>query len=389
MKGQPVKSIKLVFLLSLVLTMVIGSLAFVPKLKAAGDGSASSPYTVSQAIANQCKTLKTIQGYVTGQPTASSTVVTSNYPSDYAIALADASGETATSKMIYVQVPSSYRSQYGLQSNPGLKGTKVKVTGYLMSYFTHAGVKNVTSMETGGGGTPSDPPPADTGSYYDSAQGKTGAALKSALHNIIDDHTEISYDAVWDALRHTDEDPNNKNNVILLYTGRSQSKTTNGGGVDDWNREHVWAKSHGDFGTSMGPGTDLHHLRATDVSVNSSRGNLDFDNSGTEHSEAKGNYSDSDSWEPRDAVKGDVARMIFYMAVRYEGDSGEPDLEMNNNVNNGSAPYIGKMSVLLQWNDQDPVDSMERHRNDVIYNDYQHNRNPFIDHPEYADVIWQ
>lgn len=140
---------------------------------------------------------------------------------------------------------------------------------------------------------------------------KQEAALKSALHNIIDDHTEISYDAVWDALRHTDEDPNNKNNVILLYTGRSQSKTTNGGGVDDWNREHVWAKSHGDFGTSMGPGTDLHHLRATDVSVNSSRGNLDFDNGGTENSEAKGNYSDSDSWEPRDAVKGDVARMIF------------------------------------------------------------------------------
>ncbi|WP_375162216.1 endonuclease [Fictibacillus sp. WQ 8-8] len=390
MRGNPVKSFKLVFLFSLVLTMVIGSFAFLPSLKASGDGSASSPYTVSQAISNQNSSLKTIQGYITGQPTAAATVVTSHYPNDYAVALADTAGETDTSKMVYVQIPTDYRPQYGLKSHPALKGTLVKVTGNLTSYFSHAGIKNVTNMTNGsGGGTPSDPPASDTGSYYDNAQGKTGAALKSALHNIIDDHTELSYDAVWDALRHTDEDPNNKNDVILLYTGRSQSKTANGSGVNDWNREHVWAKSHGDFGTAMGPGTDLHHLRPADVSVNSARGNLDFDNGGTENSEAKGNYSDSDSWEPRDAVKGDVARMIFYMAVRYEGDSGEPDLEMNNSVSNGSAPYIGKMSVLLQWSQQDPVDSFERHRNDVIYNDYQHNRNPFIDHPEYAAAIWR
>ena len=180
------------------------------------------------------------------------------------------------------------------------------------------------------------------------------------MQNIIDDHTEISYSNVWDALRVTDEDPNNPNNVILLYTGRSQGKYTNGSGINDWNREHVWAKSHGDFGTTMGAGTDLHHLRPTDVSVNSSRSNLDFDNGGIQHSEATGNYYDSDSWEPRDSVKGDVARMLFYMAVRYEGDSGELDLELNNLVNNGSAPYHGKKSVLLQWHKEDPVDQFER-----------------------------
>lgn len=191
------------------------------------------------------------------------------------------------------------------------------------------------------------------------------------MHNIIDDHTEISYSSVWTALRETDEDPNNSNNVILLYTGRSQSKFTNGGNVNDWNREHVWAKSHGDFGTSMGAGTDLHHLRPTDVSVNGTRSNLDFDNGGNEHSEASGNYYDSDSWEPRDSVKGDVARMLFYMAVRYEGDSGELDLELNNKVNNGTAPYHGKLSVLLQWHKQDPVDNFERNRNEIIYTDYQ------------------
>ncbi|EJR93369.1 endonuclease I family protein [Bacillus cereus] len=225
--------------------------------------------------------------------------------------------------------------------------------------------------------------------YYSSIKGQTGLELKKELHNIIDDHTKISYSAVWDALRDTDEDPNNKNNVILLYTGRSQGKLTSGSGVDNWNREHVWAKSHGDFGTSAGPGTDLHHLRAADVSVNSSRGNLDFDNSGVNHPEATDCKFDNDSWEPRDSDKGDIARMLFYMAVRYEGDKEEVDLELNNKVNNNTAPYMGKQSVLLQWHEQDPVDDFERKRNDTIFKKYQHNRNPFIDHPEWVNNIWK
>ncbi|MFC7371954.1 endonuclease [Fictibacillus iocasae] len=382
-------------LFSVVMALIIGSLSFIPTLQAAGDGSWSSPYSVAQSIANQNNTLKTVQGFVVGQPTATNTVVTSNYPSDYAIALADSASETNTANMVYVQIPTSYRSTFGLMTNPSLKGQAVKVTGYLTSYFTHAGLKNVTAMEKVSGTTPTDPPtdpvdpPAYDESYYAPAVGKTGAALKTALHNIIDDHTKLSYDAVWTALRVTDQDPNNSNNVILLYTGRSQSKTSNGSNVNDWNREHVWAKSHGDFGTTMGAGTDIHHLRPTDVSVNSSRGNLDFDNGGTQHTEALGNYYDSDSWEPRNAVKGDVARMLFYMAVRYEGDmSGEPQLELNNLVNNGTAPYHGKLSVLLQWHAQDPVDNWERNRNNIIYDQFQHNRNPFIDHPEWVEQIW-
>lgn len=76
------------------------------------------------------------------------------------------------------------------------------------------------------------------------------------------------------------------------------------------------------------------------------------------------------------------------MDVRYEGDSGEPDLELNNQVNNGSAPYHGKLSVLLEWHEEDPVDDLERRRNEIIYTDYQHNRNPFIDHPEWVAEIW-
>ncbi|MFE2430160.1 endonuclease I family protein [Streptomyces sp. NPDC059373] len=238
------------------------------------------------------------------------------------------------------------------------------------------------------------PPAADAtttsydSTYYKNAVGKTGTSLKSSLHTIISSQTKISYDAVWNALKVTDQDPNNSNNVILLYSGTSRAKSLNGGDVGDWNREHVWAKSHGDFGTATGPGTDLHHLRPADVQVNSTRGDKDFDDGGSAVSGATGSYTDSDSFEPRDADKGDVARMILYMAVRYDGGDGFADLEPNDKVSNGSAPYIGKLSVLKQWNDEDPPSSFEENRNDVIYNTYQHNRNPFIDHPEWVDSIW-
>ncbi|MFD3807844.1 endonuclease I family protein [Streptomyces sp. NPDC058618] len=224
--------------------------------------------------------------------------------------------------------------------------------------------------------------------YYAAAEGKTGAALKSALHNIIKTQSTVNYDGVWNALKATDQDPANPNNVILLYSGRSQSKSTNGGGANDWNREHVWAKSHGDFGTVTGPGTDLHHLRPEDVTVNSTRGNKDFDKGGSPVGEAPGSFTDSDSFEPRNAVKGDVARMLLYMAVRYDGGDGFANLEVNDKVNNGSAPAMGRISVLKQWSQQDPPDAFEKRRNQVIFDSYQHNRNPFIDHPEWVASIW-
>lgn len=231
--------------------------------------------------------------------------------------------------------------------------------------------------------------------YYDGANGKTGAELKAALHNIIDDHTEFSYDQVWEKLRYTDEDPNNTNNVILLYTGWSYPKSNNGGGVSQWNREHTWAKSHGNFGENKPAGTDLHHLRPTDVTVNSARGNLDFDNGGTIYIDGDGPTlckKDADSWEPWDEVKGDIARIIFYMDVRYEGGDGEPQLQVVDAVNtepNTSTLYgeHGKLSTLLQWHQQDPVSDWERRRNNRIF-ELQGNRNPFIDHPEYVNLIW-
>ncbi|MQY15041.1 Extracellular ribonuclease [Streptomyces sp. RB5] len=224
--------------------------------------------------------------------------------------------------------------------------------------------------------------------YYKNAVGKTGTGLKSALHTIIGPQSKLSYAALWEALKVTDQDPGNSANVLLIYSGKSRAKSLNGGNVGDWNREHVWAKSHGDFGTATGPGTDLHHMRAEDVQVNSIRGNKDFDNGGSPVTGAPGSFTDSDSFEPRDAVKGDVARMILYMAVRYEGGDGFPNLEPNDSTSNGSAPYHGRLSVLKQWNEQDPPDAWEERRNQVIYDTYQHNRNPFIDHPEWVEAIW-
>src|SRR5690606_35562662 len=97
--------------------------------------------------------------------------------------------------------------------------------------------------------------------YYADAEGLTGDELKNALHEIVSDSTTLTYDEVSSALRDTDEDPADPESVILLYSGRSLDEDANGGGSGEWNREHVWPKSHGDFGTAPGPGTDVHHLR--------------------------------------------------------------------------------------------------------------------------------
>lgn len=225
-------------------------------------------------------------------------------------------------------------------------------------------------------------------SYYASSFNLWGNDLKQALHNTIKGHVEFSYSDVWDILRDSDEDPDNSNNVILLYTGWSYAKSNNGGGASNWNREHVWAKSHGDFGKTPPAGTDVHHLRPTDVTVNSKRGSLDFDNGGTLYTDGDGPTEcryDNDSWEPRDAVKGDVARMMYYMAVRYEADDPY-DLELVEKTGT-SGPVFGRRSTLYNWHNQDPVSDFERRRNEIIYTDYQKNRNPFIDFPAFVDRL--
>jgi endonuclease I len=389
------------FLASLALVITLFRVPVAPAMTPA----AAATMTVAQAISGQSGT-GTVKGYVVGEPTATATVRTSGFTGDTALALADSSTQTSTAGMLYVQITASFRAAFGLRSNPGRMRTRITVTGTLSAYFSHPGLKSPTAM-TAGTTTPTTgpttgpttapttgPTATPTGSggtdtYYAAALGKSGDSLKNALHTIISSGvTKLSYDAVWNALKVTDQDPSNPANVILLYSGTSRSKTLNGGDSGDWNREHVWAKSHGDFGTATGPGTDLHHLRPEDVAVNSLRDNKDFDNGGSAATGAPGNYTDSDSWEPRNTVKGDVARMIFYMAVRYEGGDLFPDLEVDNATSGGTAPRIGKLSALVAWSAQDPPDAFEKNRNQVIYSTYQHNRNPFVDHPEWVPSIF-
>lgn len=236
--------------------------------------------------------------------------------------------------------------------------------------------------------------------YYDPALGLTGDSLKSQLNDIIQDHVEFPYTSsntdVWDILKETDRDTANPNNVILLYSGWSVDAAQEYNSGNGWNREHVWPQSRGGFNTSLGVGTDVHALRPADISVNSARNNRWFAECDEEYIDADGPTGSFLStsewlWKPRDEVKGDVARMIFYMVVRYEGENGELDLELIDYIptdNNSSLPLHAKLSDLLLWHEQDPVSDWERNRNDIIYYNYQQNRNPFIDHPEYVGQIW-
>jgi endonuclease I len=223
--------------------------------------------------------------------------------------------------------------------------------------------------------------------YYNGTEGKTGDELKTALHEIINDHLAYSYFAAKTIMKFSDADPDNPSNVILVYTGRSQANNDYGNGGNQINREHVWAKSHGNFEGLEPMYGDVHNLKPADASVNQDKSNKDFDNGGTQHPEATGCYYTSDTWEPRDEVKGDIARIIFYMDTRYEGTNGEIDLTVVDEINTYPLPEHGKLSTLLEWNMQDPPDEFERNRNNVIFS-WQKNRNPFIDNPEFANQIW-
>lgn len=241
----------------------------------------------------------------------------------------------------------------------------------------------------------------DAQEYYAAANlevelGSSPEVIKSAINGIISNGiTSLSYDEVWTALTYTDEDPSNTDNIILWYTARSQSKSTNGSGSnassngDNWNREHSWPKSHGFPDGSQLAYTDIHHLRASDISVNSSRSNLDFDNSDSPLAESSNNRIDSDSFEPRDDIKGDVARMMFYMDTRYEGSGSDnvPDLVLVNRLTASAEPNLGFLCTLIAWNNADAVDESEQRRNDRIY-ELQGNRNPFIDNPAWVSTLY-
>jgi endonuclease I len=238
--------------------------------------------------------------------------------------------------------------------------------------------------------------------YYSSVAGLSGSALKSGLHTIIrtSHTTEFAYFSTTEQLRYTDEDSTNTNNIIEIYTGWSIPKTAYGVAVTDWNKEHVWSKSHGNFGETAPAGTDLHNLRPCDATVNSMKSNDDFDEATIPYTDASpyngysgvtGCYYNTDVWEPRDADKGDIARIIFYMDTRYEGTDTSFDLQIINTIPSSVSPtwlpYYAKLSTLLSWHYADPPDAWEMRRNNRIQ-ERQGNRNPFIDHPEYVSSIW-
>ena len=221
--------------------------------------------------------------------------------------------------------------------------------------------------------------------YSDVDLTASGLTLKQNLATkTINAHTNIlSYG--WDSFKVSDLNPDNNSEVLLIYgysssgkTARTRGVNQNGGGQGDWNREHTYAKSLGtpNLGTS-GPGADAHHLRPSDVSFNSQRGSLKFaDGSGNAGSVSGG-------WYPGDEWKGDVARMMMYMYLRY-GNQCLPKNVANGSVASSDSNMI---NLLLEWNEEDPVSEFEKNRNNVIA-DEQGNRNPIIDNPYLATVIW-
>lgn len=263
--------------------------------------------------------------------------------------------------------------------------------------------------------------------YYDSVDFESVETLKASIHDIIDDHTRIPYTSsatdTWDVINQADQDPLNPDNILTIYKNATYAKISDGTG--EYSRQHSWPKSFGFLSDNSQnyAYTDLHHLFAADASYNSSRSNLPFGTCDADCSEKETNAYNGEggtsgvypgesnwrrgsgatgTWEVWEDRKGDIARAMFYMAVRYEGGSHgiteaeEPDLELtddeelianSNTGDNESLAYMGRLSALYEWHVADPVDDLERQRNDVI-GEYQGNRNPFIDKPGWVKYLF-
>ncbi len=264
--------------------------------------------------------------------------------------------------------------------------------------------------------------------YYSRVNTSSPAQLRCSLHATIRGHTSYPYSGgstnTWTILEIADEDPNNSNNILDVYRNRSYPKVSGRAGQGSgltYNREHTWPKSLGFPGTTgnkglpNAPHTDAHMLYLSDTDHNSVRGNKPYAdcpaqaNCSEQVTEANGgigggsgafpgnsNWSNASSFQTWRHRKGDMARAVLYMAIRYEGGAhptsgqSEPDLELTDDrsriVGTSSSPaYMGLLSTLLAWHQADPPDARERERNEVVYS-FQGNRNPFIDHPEWASA---
>jgi hypothetical protein len=232
--------------------------------------------------------------------------------------------------------------------------------------------------------------------YYDALEGLSGAALKQAVQDIIANPAVVhahNYGDITDILKIADQNPLNSNEVWLMYVEQPRSKLEfqdTGINTGKWNREHIYPQSRGGYssGTSSTPDginvwlptnaddilaghADAHHLRAEDGAENSLRSNKDYGLTGYD-----GPSGTMGSW------KGDVARSVFYMAVRYNALS-----VVNGDIPDTTVGQLGDLASLLLWNGIDPSDDFEMNRNNYIYT-WQVNRNPFIDYPDLANYIW-
>ena len=231
--------------------------------------------------------------------------------------------------------------------------------------------------------------------YYNAANGKTGDELKVALHDIIKGHHVVSYSGLLNAFAYTDNDGNGNvwdiySNCTFSYSGNSQCGEYEQEG-DCWNREHTWPQSW--FNEQSTPRTDLFHVYPTDGYVNGQRSSYPYGEVGN-YIYISGNGSKLGQcvtsgysgrvFEPIDEYKGDIARSYFYMSVRYYS---EDEAWGTSAMTNKSEILPWAMTMLLRWSDEDPVSDKEIARNNAVYG-YQNNRNPFIDHPEYARMIW-
>ena len=257
--------------------------------------------------------------------------------------------------------------------------------------------------------------------YYASVNASSPALLRATLHDVIDDHQRFAYTSsatdTWDILEQADENPANASEILDVYMNASFPKFGGGGG--GYNREHTWPSSYGfpNDGSTNYPYTDCHHLFLSDDGYNSSRSNKLYGQCDAGCAErvtvANGgvggtlgvypgysNWTKTGVWQTWSERQGDVARALMYLDLRYEGGThgvsgaAEPDLVLTDDANlvatsgtNASLAYMGELSVLLAWHAADPVDAREQLRNDIIES-YQGNRNPFIDHPEWAACLF-
>ena len=243
---------------------------------------------------------------------------------------------------------------------------------------------------------------AQPANYYNSANGLTGHQLKVALHGIIKGHTSISYAQLWNAFWSTDNKGNgvvwdmysdrpNGTPPYVYYLGQDQCGNYSGEG-DCYNREHSWPQSW--FNNDATARTDLHHIFPVDGWVNNKRANFAFgevgsaswtSQNGSKLGSCKTPGFSGTVFEPIDEYKGDFARAIMYMSVRYYSEDGSWS---SSDMTSKSEIKPWAIDLLLRWNELDPVSDKEKERNEAIYYDYQYNRNPFVDHPEYARMIW-